>query len=277
MLSGLLSQGLTSCSQILSTSIAQRTFEQLHPRFRRTGAGKEGSAGDDALRGVFEAYGNLGETTEDLLKTPSPTSLIALAHLPDSGNAEISSYLPLIIASIHSNALLDESLAVLLRFLCKSTTVTDEVAGPILSILPELASGHSDPQIRHISFRILARLLSMTPPALRMEVLAELAAKSEFPQMRVAAVGLVKDAILEALQSPSGNPFASPIFLRAFGPILFRPNPQDLLTSATTTLDEFEESQESKRLLECLSLYYVLLERDTQNLVSSEASACARK
>ena len=87
--------------------------------------------------------------------------------------------------------------------------------------------------------------------------------------MRVASVGLVKEALLEALSLPpnSENIFLSSLFLRSFGTILFRPNPSDLLASETLTLGEFRDSHEPQRLVECLSLYYVLLLRDKNNLV----------
>jgi hypothetical protein len=89
--------------------------------------------------------------------------------------------------------------------------------------------------------------------------------------MRVASVGLVKEALLEALSLPprTENIFLTSLFLRSFGPILFRPNPSDLFTSANLTLSEFQESHEPQRLVECLSLYYVLLLRDKSNLVCS--------
>ena len=47
---------------------------------------------------------------------------------------------------------------------------------------------------------------------------------SQLPKMRVAAVGLVKEAIIESLSSTRPNLFSSPLFLRVFGPILFRPS-----------------------------------------------------
>ena len=87
--------------------------------------------------------------------------------------------------------------------------------------------------------------------------------------MRVASVGLVKEALLQAFTRPDAkdNVFLSPLFLRTFGPILFRPDPPDLLSSALA-LKDFQETHEPARLVECLSLYYVLVQRDELNLVS---------
>ncbi len=83
--------------------------------------------------------------------------------------------------------------------------------------------------------------------------------------MRVASVGLVKDTLVKSLSNPNrkDDPFCSPLFLRSFGPVLFC---SDLLSEALT-LDEFQETTEPGRLVECLSLYYILLQRDEQNVV----------
>ena len=88
--------------------------------------------------------------------------------------------------------------------------------------------------------------------------------------MRVASVGLVEESLFEALSlPPSADPeniLLTPLFLRSFGTILFRPNPTDLFMSANLTLSEFQESHEPQRLVEFLSLYYVHL-RDKSNSV----------
>ena len=142
---------------------------------------------------------------------------------------------------------------------------------PLCDLLPAVASSHSDPLTRHQAFRVLSLLLVAGEPQLRFQYLVELTGDSEFPQMRVASVGLVKEALLEALSLPPNteNIFLSSLFLRRFGTILFRPNPSDLFTSANLTLSEFQDSHEPQRLVECLSLYYVLLLRDKKNLVCS--------
>ena len=142
---------------------------------------------------------------------------------------------------------------------------------PLCDLLPVVASSHSDPLTRHQAFRVLSLLLVAGEPQLRFQYLVELTGDSEFPQMRVASVGLVKEALLEALSLPPNteNIFLSSLFLRRFGTILFRPNPSDLFTSANLTLSEFQDSHEPQRLVECLSLYYVLLLRDKKNLVCS--------
>ena len=78
--------------------------------------------------------------------------------------------------------------------------------------------------------------------------------------MGVAAVGLVEEAIIESLSSAKPNLFASPLFLRVFGSILFRPSPPDLFSgSKELSLSTFQETQ---RLVECLALSCVLVQRD---------------
>ncbi|EDQ98648.1 uncharacterized protein LACBIDRAFT_298363 [Laccaria bicolor S238N-H82] len=135
------------------------------------------------------------------------------------------------------------------------------------TILPTLASAHPDPLVRHQAFRIISSLLTLTQPDLRIQLLTDLTGDSQLPQMRIAAVGLVKEAIIESISSTKPNPFASPLFLRVFGPILFRPSPPDLFSgSKELSLSSFQESSEPQRLVECLALYYILLQHDHQNL-----------
>lgn len=88
--------------------------------------------------------------------------------------------------------------------------------------------------------------------------------------MRTAAIGLVKEAVLDAISEVSlarvSNPFASPDFMKIFSPILFRPSPLDLFSS-NLSLAEFQGSSEASRLAESLGLLYILIRRDTENFV----------
>ena len=63
---------------------------------------------------------------------------------------------------------------------------------PLCGLLLAVASSHSDPLTRHQAFRVLSLLLVASEPQLRFRHLVELTSDSEFPQMRVAPVGLVK-------------------------------------------------------------------------------------
>jgi len=88
--------------------------------------------------------------------------------------------------------------------------------------------------------------------------------------MRCAAIGLVKEAVLEAFQAGRESPWVSPLFLRVFGKVLFKCESEELLGDGSAgSLERFEESGEARRLVESLGLYYVLLERDVHNLVCS--------
>ena len=183
--------------------------------------------------------------------------------------------LPVLISSIQTNSFLDESLAVLTRTLhfrqskTPPSGLSPHITVPLCGLLPTVASIHADPLVRHQAFRVLSLLLVASEPQLRFRHLMELTSDSEFPQMRVASVGLVKEALLEALSLPTStdNIFLTSLFLRSFGTTLFRPNPSDLFASETLTVGEFRDSHEPQRLVECLSLYYVLLLRDKNNLV----------
>lgn len=179
----------------------------------------------------------------------------------------------MLITSFQTNTFLDESLAVLVRALHsqpKGRDLPHDIIMPLCGILPPLASAHPDPAIRHQAFRVISLLLSSCDSQLRFQHLVELTRDSEFPQMRVASVGLVKESLLQALSLPSQghNPLLSPLFLRTFGPILFRPDPPDLFASKLT-LKDFRDTHELGRLVECLSLLYVLWVRDEQNVVGN--------
>lgn len=207
-----------------------------------------------------------------LVSKPSIGNLILLAHinaktLPKLGTL-LDNLLPTILSAFQSGVALDECIALLLNVLhnLQESTLSPEIVVPLCTILSSVASTHPDPTVRHQSFRILALLLSRSPPALRMEALKELATDQRLPQMRTAAVGLVKEAVLEGLESTSQNLFASRLFIQTFGPILYRPNPLDYLSKDYSS-QELYESYEISRLVESLSLYYVLLQRDKSNKV----------
>ncbi|EIW77303.1 hypothetical protein CONPUDRAFT_92464 [Coniophora puteana RWD-64-598 SS2] len=225
-----------------------------------------------------------------------------------------------------------------------------DIVSSLSTVLPSLASTHTDPFIRHVTLRTFSLLLWLAPPTLRLEILLELTSESAIPQMRAAAIGLVKEAVLDALEregsgrvngggavtdaangsprsvassgssgsmgsprsgvsdghsppppplpggggegssSPDGsptrpglaspgsrktsssrsvnakakNPFASPLLLQAFGPVLFRTIPDDYLVNVSCAAD-LEESLEPSRIAESLSLYYVIVQRDVDN------------
>lgn len=187
----------------------------------------------------------------------------------------LTALLPALISSLRTNTVLDCSLMILLTSLHSLTSqpsppeLPPDLSAPLAETLSALASVHPDPPTRHLSFRLLSLLLALAPPPLRLSFLHELLRDAHTPaQMRAAGVGLVKEAVLAALAAPRPSPFASPLVLRTFGPVLFRPDPPELFARPEgVDVGAFVESAEPRRLTECLALYYVLLMRDADNRV----------
>ena len=183
----------------------------------------------------------------------------------------LSGILGPVLASIQTNTALDESLSILLKTLtdankCPKQELAADIIIPLFTVLPTLASSHSDPNVRMQVFRIISLLLSLAPSPLRLQILRDLTSDPDLPQMCVAAIELLKEAVLEALSLNVPNVFASYTFLQTFGPVLFCPRPSNFL-SLRLSMDDLRDSQELPRLVQCLSLYYVLLLRDKQNKV----------
>ncbi|THV07962.1 hypothetical protein K435DRAFT_174453 [Dendrothele bispora CBS 962.96] len=289
-------------------------------------------AGDSTMQATITTYIKLQENAEvtDLRTFPSipsppdQTILLVYAHWltrsfeqkaipsPRTTLFNLEALLPVILSSIQTNHFLEETLAVLLLSLYnvqgsgkQTTELSSDLIHPLFNVLPELASAHPEPQVRHYTFRILSMVLRGSPAMVRMQTLRSLTGPSDPDQppsqgwnkqieevvearrlqMRIASVGLVKEAVLEALQessSASQNVFASPKFLQTFGPVLFRTQPEgylEILSQKTRGLSEnnrsehywdelrkvLEEEAELTRLVECLSLYYVVLLRDVRN------------
>jgi hypothetical protein len=202
--------------------------------------------------------------------------LVLIAHALPPNDPDVPllvAAFPVIMASIQSNIALDASLATLLKVLCVTPPPQAELPAHIIisltTLLPSLCGAHPDASTRHIAFRILARVLQIASPVLRLQVLRDLISPSEdtSPHMRTAAIGLVKESVLEALSHPKPeNVFASPFLLQTIGPQIFRLDSPDLL-AAIGGLDSANHSPEPARLVECLGLYYVLLLRDVENKV----------
>ncbi|KAF8189305.1 hypothetical protein BJ912DRAFT_967076 [Pholiota molesta] len=277
LLRNLLDRSLRACYRGLHTGIAQRTLEECYPRLAfRSRSQSANEAGEQEIQGLLDEYTALAFPFDDFNRQASAVHLVFYAYHPAAHinlDQLLSFLLPSFISSIQTNTFLDESLAVLIRSLHAwqtsrpVTNLPHDITLPLCGLLPSLASAHPDPAIRHQTFRVLSLLLSTSEPRLKFQHLVEYTRDSEFPQMRVAAVGLLKEALLQSLSTPrrKDDPFCSPLFLRSFGPILFRLDPPDLFAGALS-LKDFQEMAEPGRLVECLSLYYVLLRRDQENL-----------
>lgn len=177
------------------------------------------------------------------------------------------------------NTALDETLAVLLTSLgsIKANSTPDapsEFIIPLVHVLGPLAGSHPDAPTRHIVFRLLSITLSLAPSPTRLALLRELLSDSETltPQMQVAAIGLVREAIMEALSAAAPdqsqpNPFKTPALLHEIGPMIFSLQSPAMFTKCEVPLADFMESAEPLRLVESLTLLYLLLQRDTENRV----------
>ena len=184
----------------------------------------------------------------------------------------LTTFFPTILSCIQLNVALDEVLSILLSTFASLRSVSPrpelsvDLIVPLVHLLPHVAGNHADPDIRHFTFRIISLILGLSPPPIRFRVLEELLSDDDLPaQMRVAAIGLLKEATMEGLNQGDINMFASPLLLSTFGPIVLRPHPPTGFGSLT--LGDFMESAEPLRLVECLGFYYVLLLRDTDNRV----------
>lgn len=274
ILTSFLDRTLEACADLIQSCVAQRAFEACFPRLTvRSVIPGDWKDGQDVVLLALDASGSLGRP---LLSSPNLNlaSLVLIAHAlpPNDPNIPfLVSAFPVILTSIQSNIALDASLATLLKVLCITPPPQAELPTHIIisltTLLPSLCSVHPDASTRHIAFRILARVLQIAPPMLRLEVLRDLISPSEdtSPHMRAAAIGLVKESVLEALSHPkTGNVFASPFLLQTLGPYIFRLDSPNLL-AAIDGVDASNDSLELARLVECLGLYYILLLRDVGN------------
>ncbi|KIK95842.1 hypothetical protein PAXRUDRAFT_826618 [Paxillus rubicundulus Ve08.2h10] len=270
LLRELLDTTVVGCASSIQANLAARAVESRFPRFSLKSAVKEGwQEGEKAMLDVQVALTILSDSSRaNVRETNSLSDLIYLAHSTHLSPLSPST-LPGLVQALRLNLFLDESLFLLFRILTQEgMEVPPDVATSLCEVLSALASTHLDPFVRQFSFRMLSLTLSRLPPPPRLEILLRLATDQDFPQMRGPAIGLVKEAVLEALALPApsarSNPFASPELLRVFGGVLFRPNPPGFF-SEKKTRGELERSLELLRIVDCLSFYYVLLQRDHEN------------
>ena len=254
-------------------------------RWRRCNARSTGTSGEIKetiritlpMQLALEILGNFPPTTH-----ASFSDVIYLAHstppvaLSPSASSEL---LHLLINALQMNMVVDESLFLLFRFLThENINISPDVATSLCTVFTALASTHVDSTIRQLNLRLLSLTLTKLPPPPRLDILLKLTTDEDFPQIRGPAVGLVKEAVLEALALPpeqaSRNPFASPELLRIFGSVLFRPNPPEFFDERKTR-EELAQSLELLRIADCLSFYYVLLQRDQENKVRLAWAAAA--
>ncbi|KAI0674423.1 hypothetical protein C8Q78DRAFT_592898 [Trametes maxima] len=273
LLQGLLESVLAVLPNAAHAGLARQAFAShfrrlIVPRSEPPSSASHG----DVVAASWSALRGTGVTTSSVEGRPTVASFVLLAHDPSYtfSFAIFTTFFPVILSSIQLNIALDEVLSVLINTFAtfKSTTPRPELDTglivPLVQLLPHLASNHTDPDIRHYTFRILSLVLGLSPPPLRFQALKDLLSDEDMPpQIRIAAVGLLKEAVLEGLSTEGTNVFASGHLLPTFGPIVLQPDPPDVLD--TVSVSDFLDGPEPLRLVECLGLYYVLLQRDRQN------------
>ncbi|EJT98560.1 hypothetical protein DACRYDRAFT_110994 [Dacryopinax primogenitus] len=147
----------------------------------------------------------------------------------------------------------------------KNVNIDQDDVVPIIQAIMPIAAISPDPATRFIAFRLLNTMLNLINDLARLSVLKDFtSAACPFPQMRVAAVGLIKDNVLPALKEKNASPFSTPVLMQTLGPILLRPQPNDLFEH-NLQLSEFIDSYEPARLTESMSFLYALLSIDKAN------------
>ncbi|CCM00775.1 uncharacterized protein FIBRA_02817 [Fibroporia radiculosa] len=280
ILTTFLGAALEACAIHIEANLAQAAFKENFSRLVISSPGQDHSSrNEDVVHDVWKAGHLLDLTIDTCERNPSLGSFILLAHAPSYKFSVpiLTVFFPIIIMCIRSNKILDEVISVLIRTIVplKSHSPRSELSldllVPLAHLLPLVAGVHPDPSTRHQLYRLLSSVLTLAPSMFRLQLLQELLTDADSsPQMRIALVGLLREAVLEALAAPPDsaqskqNVFASPIFLHTFAQIILRPDPPDLFTKAISA-DDFLDSPEPLRLVECLALYYVLLMKDVRN------------
>jgi hypothetical protein len=208
--------------------------------------------------------------------------LVLLSHIPETEwrptPNDLGTLTPAMIPNLQIQHLNDECYYLILSALVPphssaNSTVPAEASVPLVQVLVPVAASHPDPALRNLTYTLISLLIKALPPAPRLASLTELVSPAcAFPGMRVAAISLVRDAVLDALATTQSraerNALASPQLFAAMGRVLLRPEPPTLFEDTSEQkLKEFLEESEPARLTECLGFYYVVLERDEKNLV----------
>ncbi|GAA5919491.1 hypothetical protein JCM1841_002233 [Sporobolomyces salmonicolor] len=157
--------------------------------------------------------------------------------------------------------------------------IEERVLFPLVEILSALSALSPAPQRRWVAFRLLSRLVvngvgSPYHPSseqTQLVLLKELVEECKFDPLRVAAIGLVKEVMMDKFQRAASDPafsslFLSPFFFQEFAPTLFRFDPSDLLQNPLNDLSAEAFAEKHHRdVVQKLGLCYFLLVRDREN------------
>lgn len=184
----------------------------------------------------------------------------------------LTPFLPLIIAHLRMNHSPDAPLALLLRFISSTTgsdELPDDLTSTLIPLLAPLSAIHPHPPTRLLLFRgLLSPFIARTRAHLRLVLLADLMSDTDDapPQLRVAAIGLARTEIVQALRSGKDSLLASPHVMQVLAPAILRPSPPKLFETKIDA-EEFVQTPEPARLTEALLFYFVVLNADEQNKV----------
>lgn len=278
------------CNQIRS-HLAEGFIEQHFPRkYLHSSISPESMVDRDIMAGVVDAATSIEmtpDTLNSLINTSQnasviTTSIVLLAHWkPSPSPTAIANFIPHLAPFLQSSTAVDEVLFLLLQYAHAHATqsITTASLDSIIQPLVTLCSTCPDPEKRNTIWVTFSELFKTLSSAARLALLTELLSPETdpFPQMRVAAVGLVKDSVSDSLSAVASLPPAErkqsvdilvSRLLAQLGRYLLRPEPPELLSHPLEQFDTdaFLESSEPTRLHQCLSLYYMLLVKDVSNL-----------
>ncbi|KAG9012952.1 hypothetical protein FRB90_006388 [Tulasnella sp. 427] len=232
-----LNSTLELCIPQLNTRVSFLAFQELYPRQAAAAVRRIDLSSVERGGEIFEKAVTLSDTLGD-----SPQSRLNSVKSSDEANAlacfvllahdmretpsleQLGETAKMVMACLTSGLASDEALAWTLRCLHAGSELLPE--GPACSLsstaqaLAQVASLSPDSIVRQVAFQALTDLLSRTSPILRNELLAELLSECPFPQMRTAAISLLKRFLIDALASEES---VSKVGMRSKGPLLDRP------------------------------------------------------
>ncbi|KDQ08144.1 hypothetical protein BOTBODRAFT_59496 [Botryobasidium botryosum FD-172 SS1] len=286
ILNDLLLRTLSVLVNYVNSALAERKFEDAQPKLtvqsRASHTKTDWVEGAKSMQKAVQAWSDVNSGPGDIFNMArSPIYgvgvLTLIAHSKwDIDVSAFASVLPTLIASF--SFVVDESLALLITFTYQRSSMyalSDENAQLLIPALSSLASQSPDSQTRYIAFRIISQILSRSKPEFRLYLVRELLTDCPIPQMRSAAVGLAKEAVLDAFKVDDRGVLA--MILPQLAPSILRHDPPDMFDPLNYPgLSDFLESPEPSRLTECLGFYYVVIQRDTSNLTGIRNAAQIR-
>ncbi|RHZ56309.1 hypothetical protein Glove_402g107 [Diversispora epigaea] len=146
----------------------------------------------------------------------------------------------------------------------------------LFQALSSFASTSSDESLRFNSHQLLLRIISLCTDDARMFLLKELLTNCPFEQMKSAAIGMLKEIVIQRLNEAYAaksdkskefglSVFASPYLIEGFFPHILR---LKSILNESSSIEELEKEFIEKHsfLMHGLNFYMLLLMRDDKNL-----------